>query len=71
MSCKPINYVTQWLQVDWKCTQIMLPLVCSRISSSCILKCKDTTLAVGMLNNISHAHTETQQYHLKYRNLLP
>ena len=35
-----------------------------------MLKCKQMTLAISMLNNILPLHTEMQNYHLKYLNVL-
>ena len=40
------------LQVDQSVHQRHMSLVCSRISSSCILKCKHTILAISTLKNI-------------------
>ena len=70
--------------------QLHFPLVCSRISSSCILDCKHMTLAISMLkiifllqlecklmalaismlSIIFPLRTDTQNYHLKYPNVL-
>jgi hypothetical protein len=45
-------------------------LVCSRMSSSCILKCKHTTLAISVLNDIFPLHTKMQYCHLEYPKVL-
>ena len=42
-----------------------LALICSKISFSWMLKCKDMTIAISMLKNIS-----LQNYHLKRPNKL-
>ena len=47
-----------------------LPLVCSKISSSCILKYKHVTLAISTLKNIFPLHTKAQDYHLMYPSAL-
>jgi hypothetical protein len=41
------------------CTNDNETLVCLRISSSYILKCKHATLAINKLNNIFPLHTKT------------
>ena len=51
MRCMPMLQTN--LQVDYSVRKWHLALACSRISSSCILKCKHMTLATGMLNDIS------------------
>ena len=43
-----------------------MALACSRISSTSILKCKQMTLFMCMLNNIFPLDTKTPHYHLKY-----
>ena len=43
-----------------------MALVCSRISSSCKLKCPQVVLAISTLKNIFPLDTKTQDYHLKY-----
>ena len=43
-------FITQWSTSWLKCT--LLPVICSRISFSCILKCKHTTLVISMLENL-------------------
>jgi hypothetical protein len=48
------------LQVDLSIYKSHLDLVCSRISSSCILKCEHMTLAISRLNNIFSLHIRTQ-----------
>ena len=50
------------LQVDLTVHIRHSTLVCSRISSSCILRCKHMILAVSMLGNIFPLHTETLNY---------
>ena len=59
------------LQVDGSVHKWHLPLVRSRISSSCTLKRKHMTLAISGLKNISPLHTKTQGHHLTYPNVLP
>ena len=49
------------LQADYSSHKWYLALVSSRITSSCILKCKHTTLAINMLHlHIFHLHTKPQ-----------
>ena len=57
------------LQVDQSVHKWHMPLVCSRTSSSCILKCKHTTLAISTLIDISPLHIQMEDYHLKYLNV--
>ena len=48
-----------------------LAISMSRVYSSCILKYKHVTLAIGMLNDIFPLHTiRMQNYHLKHANVL-
>ena len=54
------------LEVDYSVHKRDLPLVCSRISSSCILKCKHMTRAISTLKKSFPLDTKTQDYHLAY-----
>lgn len=44
------------------------PLLCSSISSSCMVECKHITLDISMLNNIFPCILKREIYHLKYTN---
>jgi uncharacterized protein YjaG (DUF416 family) len=49
---------------------LYMALVCSRMSIIFKLYCKHVTLAINMLNKILHLYIETQNYYLKYLNVL-
>ena len=66
--CRPMLH--NGLQADQGAHKWHLTFVCSRISSSWILKRSHMTLANSMLSNISPLHTTLQYYHLKYPNAL-
>ena len=51
MKCMPMLHNS--LQVDQSVHKWHLSLVCLRISSSCILKCKNMTLVLSLLNTTS------------------
>jgi hypothetical protein len=53
------------LQVKWSVHKGDLTLVCSIISSSCIVKCESMTLAINILNNIFPCMLKCKNYHLK------
>ena len=56
------------LHVDYMFTQ--MPLWHYYPQEYIPLKCKHMTLAISMLNSISPLQTKTQNYHLKYPNVL-
>ena len=69
--CVCVSMLHNDIQVDFKCTQMTLGFGMLKMSSSCIVKCKDTTsLANSTLNNIFPLHTKSQDYHLTYLNVL-
>jgi hypothetical protein len=45
-------------------------LVCSKVSSSYILKCKQVTLVVDMQNNQFPLHSKMHNYHLEYPDVI-
>ena len=53
------------LQVKWSVHKGDLTLLCSIISSSCIIKCECMTVAINMLNNIFPCILKCKNYHLK------
>ena len=55
------------LQVDISVHEWHLAIVCSRISSSCMQKCKHVTLAINTVKNIFPLHTAKKQ---DYRNAI-
>ena len=55
----------------YKLIQVSLGInMFKNILSSSILKCKHIMFSISMLNNIFSLHTNTQNYHLKYPNIL-
>ena len=58
------------LQANQSAHKWHLILICSRISLSCIQKCEHMILTFSMLNNIFLLHSKTQNYHLKFLNVL-
>ena len=59
------------LQVDKSIHKWHFAVLSSRISSSCISKCKYTTHAISTLNNIFFLDMQTRNYHPKYPSVLP